>query len=62
MAALMEESIKPSIKGNVKIVQEPFEELSIEANGWKSKFDLVFASMCPAISVTSVYMAILFKP
>lgn len=49
LTALMEESIKPSIKGNIKIVREQFEELSIETNRWQNKFDLVFASMCPAI-------------
>ncbi|MEC0239857.1 class I SAM-dependent methyltransferase [Paenibacillus dokdonensis] len=49
LTALMKKSILPSLKGSVEIVREQFEELSIEKMGWQGKFDLVFASMCPAI-------------
>ncbi|MGG6311475.1 class I SAM-dependent methyltransferase [Paenibacillus macerans] len=49
LAALLQAGITPALKGNVDIVQEPFEDVSIEDKGWHGKFDLVFASMCPAI-------------
>ncbi|WP_080835474.1 class I SAM-dependent methyltransferase [Cohnella massiliensis] len=35
--------------GQVQIVGERFEDIDVQARGWKQAFDLVFVSMCPVI-------------
>lgn len=35
--------------GNVRLVRETFEALDLEAAGWRNAFDIVFASMSPAV-------------
>lgn len=49
LIALMKNHVSSSLKGSIDIVQVPFENVDVEERGWKEKFDLVFASMCPAI-------------
>ncbi|GIO30930.1 MULTISPECIES: class I SAM-dependent methyltransferase [Paenibacillus] len=49
LTELMKNSVPPSLKGSINIVQDPFENVNVDEKGWKEKFDLVFASMCPAI-------------
>lgn len=50
LTALMKETIPAELRSRIDIVSERFEELSIQDKGWEKKFDLVFASMCPAMS------------
>ncbi|SET15292.1 bifunctional 2-polyprenyl-6-hydroxyphenol methylase/3-demethylubiquinol 3-O-methyltransferase UbiG [Paenibacillus sp. NFR01] len=35
--------------GEIELVQEPFEDIDLEARGWLKAFDLVFVSMCPVV-------------
>lgn len=36
--------------GSVRLVRGTFEEIDRDAAGWRNAFDLVFASMCPAVA------------
>ncbi|WP_046214205.1 class I SAM-dependent methyltransferase [Paenibacillus wulumuqiensis] len=49
LAGLMRESTPADLTDRIEIVQEPFEDIVLEEKGWAGKYDLVFASMCPAI-------------
>jgi 2-polyprenyl-3-methyl-5-hydroxy-6-metoxy-1,4-benzoquinol methylase len=50
LADLLKVNIAELPIGQVEIVQEPFEDIDIQAKGWENAFDLVFVSMCPVIS------------
>ncbi|NHN34502.1 class I SAM-dependent methyltransferase [Paenibacillus agricola] len=50
LASLLEANITEPLSGHIEIVREQFENISIEEKAWNGKFDLVFASMCPAIT------------
>ncbi|MDQ6421723.1 class I SAM-dependent methyltransferase [Paenibacillus sp. LHD-117] len=52
LAELLYDNIKQAGEGGgtVTVVKEPFEEIDIDARGWRKKFDLVFVSMCPVIT------------
>ncbi|MGG1555264.1 class I SAM-dependent methyltransferase [Paenibacillus ferrarius] len=41
---------KLSGPGSIELVTDAFEDIDIEARGWKQAFDLVFVSMCPVVS------------
>ncbi|ANF96983.1 class I SAM-dependent methyltransferase [Paenibacillus bovis] len=49
LAGLLRESIPANLTNHVEIVQQPFEDVDVQQQGWEGKYDLVFASMCPAI-------------
>ena len=46
---LLKENAQSLTSGSVTIVEEEFQEIDIEAKGWKQAFDLVFVSMCPVL-------------
>ncbi|WP_248930998.1 class I SAM-dependent methyltransferase [Paenibacillus hamazuiensis] len=50
LVGLLKENITGIANGNVEVVAEPFENIDIEAKGWRKSFDLVFVSMCPVIA------------
>ncbi|MGO4533136.1 class I SAM-dependent methyltransferase [Paenibacillus sp. 2TAF8] len=50
LVSLMQETIPAELKENITIVPERFEEISIQDKGWEKQYDIVFASMCPAMS------------
>lgn len=50
LASLMKETIPASHTSSIDIVSERFEDISIQEKGWEKKYDLAFASMCPAMS------------
>ncbi|WP_458463085.1 class I SAM-dependent methyltransferase [Paenibacillus sp.] len=50
LVSLMKETIPSSLKSNIEIIKERFEEISIQDKGWEKKYDFAFASMCPAMS------------
>lgn len=37
-------------KAEITLVREAFEDIDLAARGWEQAFDLVFVSMCPAVS------------
>ncbi|WP_017812232.1 class I SAM-dependent methyltransferase [Paenibacillus shenyangensis] len=49
LADLMRDSIPSDRTNHIEIVQQPFEDIDVQQQGWEGKYDLVFASMCPAI-------------
>ncbi|MDQ0171916.1 class I SAM-dependent methyltransferase [Paenibacillus tundrae] len=50
LVSLMKEKIPAALTSKIEIVCERFEEISIEQKGWRKKYDVAFASMCPAMS------------
>ncbi|PYE43236.1 class I SAM-dependent methyltransferase [Paenibacillus barcinonensis] len=50
LISLMKETIPAELQNNITIVSERFEEISIQDKGWDKQYDIVFASMCPAMS------------
>lgn len=46
---LLQENADNMVSGKVTIVPEEFQDIDVEAKGWKQAFDLVFVSMCPVI-------------
>ncbi|PQP81037.1 SAM-dependent methyltransferase [Paenibacillus sp. PCH8] len=50
LVSLMKETIPSSLKSNIEIVTEQFEDISIQDQSWEKKYDFAFASMCPAMS------------
>jgi SAM-dependent methyltransferase len=44
------ENVKKAGHENVSFVCAPFQDIVLEEMGWKKKFDLVFASLCPAVA------------
>lgn len=46
---LLKENADSLTSGRVTIVDEEFQDINIEAKGWKQAFDLVFVSMCPVL-------------
>nr|WP_253299367.1 methyltransferase domain-containing protein [Paenibacillus barcinonensis] len=50
LVSLMKETIPADLQNNITIVSERFEEISIQDKGWEKQYDIVFASMCPAMS------------
>ncbi|MGF7047561.1 SAM-dependent methyltransferase [Paenibacillus sp. DS2015] len=49
LAELLVENITGLTNGKVEVVSEPFEDIDVQAKGWRKAFDLVFVSMCPVI-------------
>ncbi|PTM57996.1 class I SAM-dependent methyltransferase [Desmospora activa] len=49
MAELLKENSIGITNGKVEVVVEPFEEIDLQAKGWRKAFDFVFVSMCPVI-------------
>lgn len=49
LAELLKDNIAGLPNGKVEVVTEPFEDIDIEARGWRKAFDFVFVSMCPVI-------------
>ncbi|MCM3134787.1 methyltransferase domain-containing protein [Paenibacillus polysaccharolyticus] len=50
LVSLMQETIPAELENHITIVSERFEEISISDKGWEKQYDIVFASMCPAMS------------
>ncbi|WP_342552759.1 methyltransferase domain-containing protein [Paenibacillus sp. FSL R7-0652] len=50
LVSLMKETIPADLEKDITIVCERFEEISIQDKGWEKQYDIVFASMCPAMS------------
>jgi SAM-dependent methyltransferase len=50
MAAILERRVEAAGIGNIRIVEKSWEEVDLQALGWKAAFDLVFASMSPGVS------------
>lgn len=46
---LLKENADTLTSGSVTIFDEEFQDIDIEAKGWKQAFDLVFVSMCPVL-------------
>lgn len=49
MLEILQANIPPDLPGNITTVEGLWEEIDIYQMGWDSKFDLVFASMCPGV-------------
>ncbi|MDP4098315.1 methyltransferase domain-containing protein [Paenibacillus sp. P96] len=49
LGELLAENAKRVEDGSITIVRETFEAIDLEAAGWRNAFDIVFASMCPAV-------------
>ncbi len=49
MLEYAKKNLKSKCKNNVKFVKKAWPDLSLEEFKWKEKFDLVFASMTPAV-------------
>lgn len=49
LVELLKENITGITNGKVEVVAEPFEDIDIQAKGWRKAFDFVFVSMCPVI-------------
>ncbi|EGL17460.1 hypothetical protein HMPREF9413_1762 [Paenibacillus sp. HGF7] len=49
LVELLEQNSSGLTNGTVKVVNEPFENIDLEARGWERAFDLVFVSMCPVL-------------
>ncbi|MFB9275514.1 class I SAM-dependent methyltransferase [Cohnella cellulosilytica] len=50
LANLLQENAGKLKSGNVRLVRETFEAIDLDKAGWRNAFDLVFASMCPAVT------------
>ncbi|WP_419890007.1 methyltransferase domain-containing protein [Paenibacillus xylanexedens] len=50
LVSLMKETIPSALESKIEIVNERYEEISIQDKGWEKKYDFAFASMCPAMS------------
>lgn len=50
MVAFLEEQIARQKIGNIRIIQDTWEEVDLEKQNLKKQFDLVFASMSPGIN------------
>jgi SAM-dependent methyltransferase len=49
LAELLQANTIGLTNGKATVVTEPFEDIDVEAKGWKNAFDFVFVSMCPVI-------------
>jgi len=49
LAELLVENIARITHGKAEVVSEPFEDIDVQAKGWRKAFDFVFVSMCPVI-------------
>lgn len=47
LAGLMKENLAGIDAGSVEIINQPFEDIDTQAQGWEKAFDIVFVSMCP---------------
>ncbi len=50
MVAFLNEKIRENGITNIQVIQDTWEEVDLDAQGWKGEFDLVFASMTPGIN------------
>ena len=50
MIDIMKEKIKAAHVDNITVVQNTWQETDLGAHGWEGAFDLVFASMTPALT------------
>lgn len=49
LVELLKENTTGITNGKVEVVLEPFEDIDIQAKGWRKAFDLIFISMSPVI-------------
>ncbi|BBI33944.1 class I SAM-dependent methyltransferase [Cohnella abietis] len=49
LVELLGENTAKFTENKVEIVPEPFEDIDVQAKGWRDAFYLVFVSMCPVI-------------
>jgi len=50
MTAILERRLETEGVGNIRVVLKTWEQIDLEAEGWRGAFDLVFASMSPGVS------------
>lgn len=50
LANLLQDHADKLESGKVRLVHETFEAIDLDTAGWRNAFDIVFASMCPAVT------------
>lgn len=56
MLSRLHDSISPAIAGRIEIVNADWDEIDLDKQGWQGSFDLVFASMTPAIRTPDSFL------
>ena len=56
MLSRLRDSIPPAVAGRIEIVSADWDEIDLDKRGWQGSFDLVFASMTPAIRTPDSFL------